>query len=103
MVALRNGAVRSWKGYQFGDGDIPSWPVHAHRPINTRTIRRDGKGKDGSASTALLGEGVVSDRWEKRALVPNVTEHTKHMHLCGIGLPDRRCCHCHKNLVVSLS
>ena len=45
MVTLRNGTRRSWKGYQFGDGDIPSWPVHAHRSIKTRTIRRDGEGK----------------------------------------------------------
>ena len=37
------------------DGDISSRHVHAHRPIKTLTIRRDGEGKDGPASTASLG------------------------------------------------
>ena len=87
MVALRNGDVRSWKGYQFGDGDIPSWPVHAHRPIKTRTIR-DGEGKMDQPQQ-LRWVKVWSVIGGKRGdLVPYVTEHTKHMHLCGIGLPD---------------
>ena len=48
------------KPTKWGDDDIPSRHVHAHIPIKTRTIRRDGEGKDGPASTASLGEGVVT-------------------------------------------